>query len=145
MKKLTKVWIPKSILLFVVCLICVSCVDGERDIKYYKFKNESGSNLKIKFYSDYKFLEGYDSLIVDNESYSKEFYTCTGVPERVFFIFYVDSIDFISSEILMKRIRKSDGIVNKTPFVQKYFDKQIIVDKNRTINIYTILKEDFEN
>ena len=137
--------IPKLILLFVVFLICVSCVDGERDFKYYKFKNESGSNMKIKFYSDNKLLEGYDSLIVDNESYSEEFYTCTGVPERDFFILHVDSIDFISNEIVLKRFKKSDGIVTKTPFTQKYFDKQIIVDKDRTINIYTILPEDFKN
>lgn len=133
--------------MFVISIFIIlhhySCVDGEGNFKYYKFKNESGTTLKLKFYSNYKILGGFDSLIIENESYSNEFYESTGVPGQDFFIINVDSIDLLSNEVLMKRYRKSDGIVTKTPFSQRYFDKQIIVDKNKTINIYTVLAEDF--
>ncbi len=143
MKKLTDYIVTFLIYIFITLNLC-SCIDGERNIKYYKFENESNITLKLKFYSNYKLLGGFDSLIIEDGSYSNEFYESSGVPAQDFFIYNVDSIDFISNEVLMKRYRKSDGIETKTPFAQKYFDKQVIEDKNKTINIYTILANDFK-
>ena len=120
-----------------------SCVDGESNFKYYKFKNESGSAIKLKFYSYYKIIGGFDSLFIENKCFSDEFYESSGVPGNDFFIYNVDSVDFISNDILLKRYKSSDGVASKTPYSTDYFDKKIIGTNGETINVYTILPEDF--
>ena len=61
----------------------------------------------------------------------------------LFFIADSDSIDFLSNNQLKKRYRGMDGVGSKTPYSTDYFDKKNIGTKGETINVYTILPEDF--
>ena len=127
----------------IILLILVSCVDRTGNFKFYKFKNETGNSIKLKFYSNYKIIGGFNSLIIENNSYSDEFYESSGIQGQDFFIYNVDSVDFISNDILLKRYKRSDGVASKTPYSTDYFDKKIIGTNGETINVYTILPEDF--
>ena len=140
MKKPNRIYI---ILTFVILLTFVSCVDRTGNFKYYKFKNETGSSIKLKFYSNYKIIGGFNSIIIENKSYSDEFYQSSGIQGQDFFIYNVDSIDFISNDKLLKRYKRSDGVGSKTPYSTDYFDQKNIGTKGETINVYTILPEDF--
>ncbi len=129
----------------IILLFLVSCVDRTGKYIFYQFKNETGEDLKLKFYYTYK-LSGpaYDSLIIRNEGYSSLFWEISGGYDAdLFFIATSDSIDFFSNNQLKKRYRGMDGVGSKTPYSTDYFDKQTIGTNGETINVYTILPEDF--
>ena len=129
----------------IILLILVSCVDREGKYIFYQFKNETGEDLKLKFYYKIKATSpAYDSLMIRTGGYSTIFWEVIGgYNADFFFIDYSDSIDFSSNNQLKKRYKRSDGIGSKTPYSTDYFDQKNIGTKGETINVYTILPEDF--
>ena len=53
------------------------------------------------------------------------------------------SIDDSLFKCTEKRYKRSDGVGSKTPYSTDYFDQKNIGTKGETINVYTILPEDF--
>ena len=126
----------------IILLFLVSCVDREGKYIFYQFKNETGEDLKLK--SHYTYKPTYDSLMIRTGEYSTIFWEISGgYHAKLFFIADADSIDFLSNNQLKKRYKRSDGIGSKTPYSTDYFDKQTIGTNGETINVYTILPEDF--
>ena len=142
MKKPNRIYI---ILTFVILLTFVSCVDRTGKYVFYQFKNETGEDLKLKFYYTHKSTPpAYDSLMIRTGGYSSLFWEISGGYDAdLFFIATSDSIDFFSNNQLKKRYRGMDGVGSKTPYSTDYFDKQTIGTNGETINVYTILPEDF--
>lgn len=143
MKKLNRNHFILSILSFAIFL---SCVDKEGDYFYYKFKNETGEDLKLRFYYSHKSIppENYDSLTIKYGDYSEKFWEIKGgFNAHLFFIAHSDSIDFISKEVLVRRYRRLNGIEFKTPYSTKYFNTEEIGTNGEIVNVYTILSEDF--
>jgi len=56
----------------IILLILVSCVDRTGKYVFYQFKNETGEDLKLKFYYTYK--PTYDSLMIRTGGYSTIFW-----------------------------------------------------------------------
>ena len=129
----------------IILLFLVSCVDRTGKYIFYQFKNETGEDLKLKFYYTHKSIApAYDSLMIRTGEYSSLFWEISGGYDAdVFFIVTSDSIDFSSNNQLKKRYRGMDGVASKTPYSTDYFDKQTIGTNGETINVYTILPEDF--
>ena len=129
----------------IILLFLVSCVDRTGKYIFYQFKNETGEDLKLKFYYTHKSIApAYDSLMIRTGGYSLLFWEISGGYDAdVFFIADTDSIDFLSNNKLKKRYRGMDGVGSKTPYSTDYFDKKNIGTKGETINVYTILPEDF--
>ena len=142
MKKPNRIYI---ILTFVILLTFVSCVDRTGKYVFYQFKNETGEDLKLKFFYTIKATyPAYDSLMIRTGEYSTIFWEVIGgYNADFFFIDYSDSIDILSKNQLKKRYKRSDGIASKTPYSTDYFDKKNIGTNGETINVYTILPEDF--
>ena len=129
----------------IILLILVSCVDRAGKYIFYNFKNETGEDLKLKFYYTHKSIApAYDSLMIRTGGYSSLFWEISGGADAdVFFIVTSDSIDFLSNNQLKKRYRGMDGVASKTPYSTDYFNKKNIGTNGETINVYTILPEDF--
>ena len=129
----------------IILLFLVSCVDRTGKYIFYQFKNETGEDLKLKFYYTHKSIApAYDSLMIRTGEYSSLFWEISGGADAdVFFIVTSDSIDFSSNNQLKKRYKRSDGVGSKTPYSTDYFDQKNIGTKGETINVYTILPEDF--
>ena len=71
MKKPNRIYI---ILTFVILLTFVSCVDRTGKYVFYQFKNETGEDLKLKFYYTHKSTPpAYDSLMIRTGEYSSLF------------------------------------------------------------------------
>ena len=129
----------------IILLFLVSCVDRTGKYVFYQFKNETGEDLKLKFYYTHKSTPpAYDSLMIRTGGYSLLFWEIIGGADGdLFFIADSDSIDFLSNNQLKKRYRGMDGVASKTPYSTDYFDQKNIGTKGETINVYTILPEDF--
>ena len=123
MKKPNRIYI---ILTFVILLTFVSCVDRTGKYVFYQFKNETGEDLKLKFYYTHKSTPpAYDSLMIRTGEYSTIFWEVIGgYNADFFFIDYSDSIDFSSNNKLKKRYKRSDGVGSKTPYSTDYFDQK---------------------
>jgi len=129
----------------IILLILVSCVDRTGKYIFYQFKNETSEDLKLKFYYTHKSIApAYDSLMIRTGEYSTIFWEISGgYHASLYFIVDSDSIDFSSNNQLKKRYKILDGVASKTPYSRDYFDKKNIGTKGETINVYTILPEDF--
>ena len=129
----------------IILIILVSCVDRTGKYVFYQFKNETGEDLKLKFYFTHRSTATtYDSLMIRTGGYSLLFWEIIeGYHADLFFIAESDSIDFLSNNQLKKRYRGMDGVASKTPYSTDYFNKKNIGTNGETINVYTILPEDF--
>ena len=93
----------------------------DRLIKYFLASNQNQSNI---FQSEVASLKYIVHLYSKNPSGFKDA--------------LINSLDK-----LLKRYKRSDGVGSKTPYSTDYFDKQTIGTNGETINVYTILPEDF--
>ena len=63
----------------IILLFLVSCVDREGKYIFYQFKNETGEDLKLKFYYKIKATSpAYDSLMIRTGEYSTIFWEVIG-------------------------------------------------------------------
>ena len=146
MKKLSKYLVIASILLFFQC-----CVELAPYPEYYQIKNETGSDVFIKFYySVVTSAKQYDSFNLKNNESSEEFYAMVGggTGNQKAFIRISDSIDIYINNKLVKRYKRIYQTNEIRPKKSLYYDfnyDTIIKSENgHDVNVYRILKSDFE-
>ncbi len=131
----------------IISLLFISSCGPEPETttaSYYRFKNESGIDLTIKFYYNHRTY--LDSIFLKVGEYSDEFRECTGIhcDESYFLFYYVDSLDIISYRDykLQKRYKRTESIKEKNPFNISHYS-YITVDFPG-IYVYSILSDDFK-
>lgn len=141
MKKLSKYFIIALISLFFQC-----CTEPPSYPKYYQIKNETGTDVFIKFYySEYgSGMKEYESFNLKNSESSETFYAMTGgYHARPFFILYTDSIDVYSNEILVKRYKSpyidNQAFSKKTLYNDLDYDTVVKSEKVYDVHVYKML------
>lgn len=131
----------------IISLLFISSCGPEPETttaSYYRFKNESGIDLTIKFYYNHRTY--LDSIFLKVGEYSDEFRECTGIhcDESYFLFYYVDSLDIISYRDykLQKRYKRTESIKEKNPFNISHYSYKTVDFPG--IYVYSILSDDFK-
>ena len=145
MKKLSRYLVIALILIFFQC-----CTEPESYPKYYQIRNETGTDVFIKFYySEYgSGMKEYESFNLKNNESSAVFYAMTGGSHaRPFFILYTDSIDIYSNEKMIRREKLGiGGIKCPSPslYCEENYNTIIKSEKGHEVHVYKMLKSDLE-
>lgn len=141
MKKLSKYLLMTVFITFVL----QSCTEPPSYPKYYQIRNETGTDVFIKFYySEYgSGMKEYESFNLKNNESSAVFYAMTGgYHARPFFILYTDSIDIYSNEKMIRREKLGLGGV-KCPspslYCEENYNTIVKSEKGYDVHIYKML------
>lgn len=147
MKKLSKI-----IIVLFGAFLFQCCTEPAPYPVYYQIKNETGSDVFIKFYySEYgSGMKEYESINLKNNESSEIFKAMLGggIGNKDIFILYSDSIDIYLNNLFVKRY-KSPYIENqefskKTLYNDLDFSTIIKSEKGYDVHVYKMLKSDFE-
>ncbi len=147
MKKLSKI----IIVLFGTFLF-QCCTEPAPYPVYYQIKNETGSDVFIKFYySEYgSGMKEYESINLKNNESSEVFYAMVGggIGEHGVFIEYSDSIDIYINNLFVKRYKSpyfaKQAFSKKTLYNGLDYNTIIKSEKGYDVHVYKMLKSDFE-
>ncbi len=146
MKKLNKILI---VLLGIV--IIQSCTEPGSYPIYYQIKNETGSDVFIKFYySGRQYVKRYDYFDLKKDESSETFYTI--VRERnvtPMFIITSDSIDVYINDSLMIRYmgfgyNDNENMPKKSLYYEHSYDTIIKSKEGYDVRLYRMRMSDFE-
>ena len=140
MKKLSKI-----IIVLFGAFLFQCCTEPAPYPVYYQIKNETGSDVFIKFYySEYgSGMKEYESFNLKNNESSAVFYAMTGgYRARPFFILYTDSIDIYTNGKMIRREKIGIGGV-KCPSPSLYCEENystiVKSEKGYDVHIYKML------
>ena len=145
MKKLSKY----LMLIVFITFVFQSCIETPSYPKYYQIKNETGTELFIKFYYSVKTnVKQYDSFNLKNNESSEEFYAMLGgIGSHSSFIYITDSLDIYSNGKMIRREKLGKagmGCPSKSLYCEDNYNTIIKSEKGHDVHVYRMLKSDFE-